>query len=512
MEVKSISDDRPIRFVTDERLDFERAAPFRKSYFVASSYRCGSQYLCSRLWQTGVLGAPSEVLSPTNEMRIFMNRFKTSSPAEYVATLVERRTSKNGVFAMKAHFHHFEAFLRGYPSLLQVLSPMTFIYISREDKIAQAVSMAKALQTGRWTSRMAAEPVSPLQYDREMIANCLEDIKQQDLNWRRWFETHNVTPFQVTYNEVATDADRVVRNIVELLGVQNDERVAVNVPPVKKQGDETNREWIERFEREAKAGGQSRQANAGGGEDRVLAKQAGSEPSTAGGHFFERYDRFIRSLAEGTNSATGFIDAIRLRRRYDAIIGQNRELFRGARVLDIGSSQGFWSLAALDAGAAHVVGVDPSQKLVETSAKNFANHGVKPGSYRFVRASIFPALETFHPEAFDVVLCKGFFERCHFTEFFHHLARLQPKHVVLDTRIAAGHGPTARFAIASKAGKERTRRIMSTPTHELIEFLCEFEFRWRLVDWQAMGITDWTGVQDYARDGRRTYVLDRLPQ
>ena len=40
--------------------------------------------------------------------------------------------------------------------------------------------------------------------------------------------------------------------------------------------------------------------------------------------------------------------------------------------------------------------------------------------------------------------------------------------------------------------------------------LCDtFDFRWRLTDWRAAGIVDWTGVHDYERDQRRTYVLDR---
>jgi hypothetical protein len=87
------------------------------------------------------------------------------------------------------------------------------------------------------------------------------------------------------------------------------------------------------------------------------------------------------------------------------------------------------------------------------------------------------------------------------------MSRLQPKHVVLDTRIAQGHGPIARFTVTTG----RNGAIVATPNHELIEFLCEAEFRWRLINWQAMGITDWTGIQDYARDSHRTYVLDRLP-
>ena len=287
-----------------------------------------------------------------------------------------------------------------------------------------------------------------------------------------------------------------MRSIVELLGVQDDERVEVTVPPAKKQSDETNEEWIERFEREAKAG------PSGAG-----AEASTSDPGVgpAEGHFFDRHDRLIKSLPEGSNSATGFIDAIRLRRRYDAIVGQNRALFDKARVLDLVSSQGFWSLAAIDAGAAHVVGIEPAKAQAASAATIFADYGIDPDAYRFINSGVFAALDSFEPEAFDVILCKGFFEQSHFPQFFRVLSRLKPKHVILDTRIAPGHGAVARFGVTTG----RNGAIISTPNHEAIEFLCGTDFKWRLVDWQALGIADWTGVQDYARDSHRTYVLDR---
>ena len=193
MQVRPRAVQGSVLSMTDERLDFAHPTPLRKSYLVASSYRCGSTYLCWLLWETGLLGAPSEVLNPTSELRLLMNRFKTSSPAQYVAKLLERRTSRNGVFGMKAHFHHFEAFWKDYPALLETLAPMTYIYINRRDKIAQAVSMAKALQTNRWHSRMEEGPKPPMSYDRETIAHCLADIDLQEVTWRRWFDTHKVT-------------------------------------------------------------------------------------------------------------------------------------------------------------------------------------------------------------------------------------------------------------------------------------------------------------------------------
>ena len=253
MNVKMDAEQRPIVSMTDERLDFKKVTPLRKSYLIASSYRCGSSYLCWLLWKTGLLGAPSEVLNATSELPQFINRFKTSEPRDYITKILERRVSKNGVFGVKAHFHHFESYQKQYPALLKRMAPVTYIHINRPDKVAQAVSMVKALQTNRWHSRMEGGPKPTLHYDREMIANCIADIEEQDLAWRRWFKAHKVSPFELTYNELTKDAAGVVRRIVELLGVENDEAEEVSVPSVEKQGDETNNEWIERYEREAAA-------------------------------------------------------------------------------------------------------------------------------------------------------------------------------------------------------------------------------------------------------------------
>jgi LPS sulfotransferase NodH/2-polyprenyl-3-methyl-5-hydroxy-6-metoxy-1,4-benzoquinol methylase len=507
MPLKSAIEERPIRLDSDERLDFDRPAPFRKAYFVASSYRSGSTYLCWRLWETGLLGAPAEALNPMVGLRLLTNRFKTTSAADYITKLLAHRTSRNGVFGMKAHFHHFEAFLKDYPALLEVLSPLTFIYINRSDKVAQAVSMAKALQTNWWSSRSEEGPAPPLQYDRDLIANCLKEIEVQDLAWPRWFEARNITPHRLTYEALTADADETVRSIVELLGVQNDEPTEVHVPPALKQGDETNEEWIERFRLETKVGGEHADGDGRGVEPSAVVADAGSPQPTRSGHFCDRYHRLAEDNPARFSVATSFLDMIRLRRRYDAIILQNRELFRDARVLDIMSSHGFWSLAALDAGAAHVVGVDPTRERIEAAERNFNEYGVQPKSYEFIQSGIFAAIKRSGPEAFDVVLCKGFFELCHFPEFFQLLSRLRPKHVILDTGIAPGFGPSAHFAVTTG----RNSMILATPNHQLVTFLCQSEFRWRLIDWQAMGVTDWTGIQDYARDRRRTYVLDRLP-
>jgi trehalose 2-sulfotransferase len=523
MPVKPAAAEKPVRFVLDERLDFNHFTPLRKSYIVASSYRSGSNYLCWELWRTGVLGAPVEFLNPYDALPVLMNRFKASSPSGYITKLIEHRSSKNGVFGLKTHSHHFEAFLKQYPALLEALSPVTFIHINRRNKLAQAVSMAKALQTDFWTSRIESER-PPARYDRELIAKCLEEVEQQELKWPRWFEANNITPFRVLYEDLIADTPKVVRSILELLGVENDEPDEVRVPPTKRQGDGTNRDWIERFRRETQGRRERREADVAefGGSpvgvaalERAAADQRSDIGQPKGSHFFDRFQRFLNNLPVAPDTATGFVGVIRSRRRYDAIVAPNRELFGGGRVLDLMGADGLWSLAALDAGAARVVRLQSAYSEPATTAESFEEYGFKPQSYEVADLT---ALDTFAPETFDLIMCQGILEETDPRRFFKQLHRLHPKHVILDTEIVRGSGPIARLRLAASqqpvpgpAGRYAT--IVGSPSHELIMFLCAlFDFQWRRIDWHSMGITNWIGIHDYERDERRTYVLKRISE
>jgi precorrin-6B methylase 2 len=150
---------------------------------------------------------------------------------------------------------------------------------------------------------------------------------------------------------------------------------------------------------------------------------------------------------EGTRRSTSFFDAYplfyetsatspardRLNLRYEAIFGENRDIFEGARVLDIASHDGRWSLAALATGAAAVTGIEARPELVEHAQRNLAAYGYGPDRARFITGDVFDvfAREDFE---FDVVLCLGFlYHTLRYTELFDGIARARPGHVVIDT-------------------------------------------------------------------------------
>jgi trehalose 2-sulfotransferase len=237
----------------EPQLDFSHTVPLRKSYIIASSYRSGSTFVCSLLWRSGVLGAPAEYLNVGARRMsrdVMMNRLGAATPESYFAKLLQCRTSSNGVFGMKVHFPHFEAALGWYPSMRDILSPTTFIYVDRKDALAQAISMAKALQTDAWQSvddKIIETPV----YKEVSIAQCLRALQQQKLGWLQWFERNSITPFLVHYEDALEDGEAMVDSVKGLLDVTGDKPDEVRLPAVEKQGDQESLEWRDRFEQAA---------------------------------------------------------------------------------------------------------------------------------------------------------------------------------------------------------------------------------------------------------------------
>ena len=483
--------------LADGWFDFSGTVTLRRSYIVASKPRSGGTFLCAKLWQTGVLGAPAEYLGyPSGGFaRRMAVRLQPSSSADYLAKVLARRTSKNGVFGAKAYFKDFIEGLGRRMETLSRLSPVTYIYMDRHDKLAQAVSMVEALLTDGSVSTHR-QPAAAPQYDRDLISKYLGLLERGRLSWTRWFEANSIVPFVVAFEDVVADQSGVVRSVVELLGAQDDKPEAVHRLPEVEEPSDGNTAWTARFEREI---------------------QRGIRPPR-NTHVFDRYDAIMRTASGPGSRDAGTPAHKRLRHRYEAIIASNRALFKNARVLEIGSGAGRWSLAALDAGATHVLGLEPRRKAVEAARKAMTEDDAKADAYEFVdNPDIFAELATLRPGAFDVALCTSFSGLSDPYLCFSHLKRLRLKHAILDTDIIDVEEAVARFELkrpeepAANGASRAPGSIAAVPSHELIRLLSDqFGFRLHSIGWHDLGITDWTGVHDYERGRRRTYVLDQI--
>jgi SAM-dependent methyltransferase len=155
--------------------------------------------------------------------------------------------------------------------------------------------------------------------------------------------------------------------------------------------------------------------------------------------FFNDYPDFFQ-----TSRTTPQPDRLNL--RYEAIMAENRDILQGARVLDIASHDGRWSFAALKTGAAHVVGIEAKQDLVDNAAVTFGKYGVDPATHEFVCGDIFEVMaqQTFDV---DVVMCLGFlYHTLRYNELLSLIRRLNPKYLIIDTVVTTlGGGPIVKL-------------------------------------------------------------------
>lgn len=228
--------------------------------------------------------------------------------------------------------------------------------------------------------------------------------------------------------------------------------------------------------------------------------------------FFESYPRFYE-----TSETSAF--PWRLNLRHEAIFGEYADLFAGARVLDVASHDGRWSLAALEAGAASVVGIEARPDLVANAKANLTAYGVDESRFEFVVGDVFEALEHERPEV-DLVLCLGFlYHTLRHTELFTRIRQTGARHVVVDTEVH--RSPEAVVRLADESVEREGNAVADAftcgdtvltgrPTLAALDLLARtqgFEVE-RLSDWDALlrDNPQADRVRDY-RIGRRATLL-----
>src|SRR6202035_3315526 len=129
-------------------------------------------------------------------------------------------TTSNGVFGAKLMWGYFDDFIShlrqipgcremAAPDLLSTIFPnLHYIWVGRQDKVRQAVSLWKAIQTSTW--RMDESPrtkdQSPPQHKElafhfEAIDYLVQQIVAHETAWWQYFDAYNIQPFTVLYEE-----------------------------------------------------------------------------------------------------------------------------------------------------------------------------------------------------------------------------------------------------------------------------------------------------------------------
>src|SRR5579863_2506138 len=120
-----------------------------RGYAICGERRSGSNFLCSLLASTGMLGVPTEYFCAEAMHRRGIPDYP-ADPEGQLQTILKLGATPNGIYGLKLHSVEFDA-VKGtrWPERLPLLS---FVHLDRLDVLGQALSWVRASQTDQWTS------------------------------------------------------------------------------------------------------------------------------------------------------------------------------------------------------------------------------------------------------------------------------------------------------------------------------------------------------------------------
>jgi trehalose 2-sulfotransferase len=120
-----------------------------------------------------------------------------------------------------------------------------FVWIRRKDAAAQAVSWAKAIQTGRWHHWDSANSSAVPEYDRNQIDVLAGEVVEDNASWEAWFAANGIDPLVVRFEELVADPVPVTRQALTFIGVEGD-GITIRSQTVSTT-DQLNVEWLTKY-------------------------------------------------------------------------------------------------------------------------------------------------------------------------------------------------------------------------------------------------------------------------
>lgn len=264
--------------LTDAGADYpEPATPTRHGTLICTTLRTGSTLLGESLYRVGGFGCPCEYYMEDAGPRLY-GRWGAGDFREYHGALLRHRTDAGGAFGAKLFWLDVPNVLAGvderdaatrlrsaaddpdsprmrvvHRTLASVMGRLLpaprYVYLRREDRVAQAVSTLIATQSGNWRSTDGITGAPNPVYSYPALLALIGWFWRCDRHWEAFFRDAGITPCRVSYAELDTALGSTVRRIGETLGTPVPERALVEfaTPRLQRQGSSLNGEFARRF-------------------------------------------------------------------------------------------------------------------------------------------------------------------------------------------------------------------------------------------------------------------------
>ncbi len=267
------------------------------SYLVCATPRSGSTLLCEALTNTQRAGYPAEYFEALratglprrpkeyfedgkiNEITDILGNYsriderlpqQIANYADYLAEVLEKGTTPNGVFGAKLMWGYLDDFIShvrqishyremATPDILSAVFPnLQYILVTRNDKVRQAVSLWKAIQTQTWKidgheQARTGSKEQPGDLEQELVFNfvaidhLVQRITEHDAAWRAYCASAGIQPFAVVYEEPVHTYQETAIAILRYLRIPVPEQITFAPRTMQRQANALSEEWVRRY-------------------------------------------------------------------------------------------------------------------------------------------------------------------------------------------------------------------------------------------------------------------------
>ncbi len=242
------------------------------SFFICATPHNGSTLLCEALKNTGLAGWPEEFFENTKHTAIaeelaayYQFSHETVLPAhneaatytDYLTNVLKIGSSSNGVFGAKILWSYFDDFicsLRQIPAYAElpvrdllpgVFPNLNYIWITRRDKVQQAISFWQAFQRRTW--EFDDSTPRNFVFNFEIIDHLLQQILADERDWLRYFDVCGIEPFTVVYEDLVEAYKNTVRDVLQYLQIPIPASHVLTKGQIKRQTDALSEQWARRY-------------------------------------------------------------------------------------------------------------------------------------------------------------------------------------------------------------------------------------------------------------------------
>jgi LPS sulfotransferase NodH len=235
----------------------------RRCYVVCAIPRSGSNLLTDGLHATRRAGRSKQFFLRKSESDFAAahNLDLSAGFAAYVRDISAATATSNEVFGFKLMSWYLNDFLgrlretaafgdagtTDLDLLRNAFPRLKFVHVIRRHKLRQALSKARAHQTGLWKVQEGKAVQREPQFDAELIEQCLQESEEQEKLWERFFQRIGIDPLRIEYENLCEDYEGNIRRVLDFLQISLPRRARIGPPVTVRQADDISRAWEKRF-------------------------------------------------------------------------------------------------------------------------------------------------------------------------------------------------------------------------------------------------------------------------